>query len=594
MAGGTRENPGTDETFPRCPRIFPKLKFAGIRTSCYKSGTVEQVVRASVVKKFLEEVFGRTLVGSRRSAVRRNDNIMATARLEEIKLDTNPRYEGYGSAEFGNPTIRVNGPAVVSTDARGKTTAEMKIENVPSASSPDEGFASLFRDVFGITNTRTECIVRVDCAEGAFFAAEQASRSANIDFPGRKASIKFDCFRSEFVNPSVSSIYWRLPIWNFHGDLRPAMSMPEAMHPIRLSDDTPASSFEFLGELGFIKFVPDYKELLEKQKNGDRNPRVTAVMVGAAAGHPTTWESLDSWFPFDFLNLLGFASGSRVGAPWIEFLDAEGHVAKRVHVHMGTNRFETGDAFIHDIINRGGVGRLLTCAGKSAEFKKVYLTIAMNHLLLGVRDSQTVQDKISHLSRALDALAGEFGLGTQYLLESASDSVRSRVKDVLRTAATQIAEMAGEQDAIGRKDVASSLRRIVERTKSTPANVDRDFGLTVISLLERFGFHDATVVNTYYQSNPRSDGRQWHQVLSNYRGLSQHGGAFRFREKEHSPVEVYRLSIHLADIIARIILKQLNYDGEYQRATGRWRDSHELDWVMPDTPAIELGYGRAD
>jgi hypothetical protein len=218
----------------------------------------------------------------------------------------------------------------------------------------------------------------------------------------------------------------------------------------------------------------------------------------------------------------------------------------------------------------------------------------MNHLLLGLRYSQALEDRISHLSRALDALADRFGLGTQYLLERADDSVKSRVKDVLRSASLQIAEMAREQDALSRNDVASSLRRIAERTISTPANVDRDFGLTVVSLLERFGLNDAVVVDAYYQSNPRGDGRKWHQVLSHYRGLSQHGGAFRVREKVHSPIEVYKLSNHLADIIARIILKQLNYDGEYQRATITWRDSSGLDWVTPSTPAAQLGYGSDD
>jgi hypothetical protein len=317
-------------------------------------------------------------------------------------------------------------------------------------------------------------------------------------------------------------------------------------------------------------------------------------MVGNTAGHPTTWDGLESWFPFDFLNLLGFASGSRVGAPWIEFLDAEEHIVKRVHTRLGTNRYETGRAFIHDLINRGGLGRLLTCAGKSGEFDKTYVRVAMNHLLLGVRYSQALEDKISHLSRGLDALAGEFGLGTQYLLERADDSVKSQVKDVLRSANSQIADMAREQDARGFVDLASSLRRIAERTISTPANVDRDFGLTVVSLLERFGLNDTAVVDGYYQSNPRPDGRKWHQVLSHYRGLSQHGGAFRVRTKEHSPLEIYKLSNHLADIIARIILKQLGYDGEYQRATLTWRDSSGLDWVTPSTPAAQLGYGSDD
>jgi hypothetical protein len=35
-----------------------RLKFAGICTSCYRNGTIEQIVKASVVRQFLTEVFG--------------------------------------------------------------------------------------------------------------------------------------------------------------------------------------------------------------------------------------------------------------------------------------------------------------------------------------------------------------------------------------------------------------------------------------------------------------------------------------------------------------------------------------------------------
>jgi hypothetical protein len=59
--------------------------------------------------------------------------------------------------------------------------------------------------------------------------------------------------------------------------------------------------FEFLGEMGFIEFVPGYKNLLEKQNEGDRQPKVTAIMVGATTGQATSWEALDSWFPFEYL-----------------------------------------------------------------------------------------------------------------------------------------------------------------------------------------------------------------------------------------------------------------------------------------------------
>jgi hypothetical protein len=512
---------------------------------------------------------------------------------EDMEIGKSVRYEGYGSAEFATPVIRAEGPTIVNSDERGNTVATMQVESVPTASSIDAGITVLFRDFFNNMNKRTLCTLEVKCSNGVFSAMEQTFRNPSVDVPNQKATIEFRCFRS-FFDTDRAAAYWRLPIWNFNGDLRPSMSMRNVEHPLRLSQDNPISAFEFLGEIAFVEMVPGYKELLGHQENGDRNSRVTAVMVGSAKTQPTTWEGLESWFPFDFLNLLGFASGSRVGVPWIEFLDAEGRIVKRIHTHLGTNKYETGRAFIHEPINRGGLGRLLTCAGMSPEFDKTYLRVAMNHLLLGVRYSQALEDKISHLSRGLDALAGEFGLGTQYLLERADDSVKSQVKDVLRSASSQIADMAREQDARGFVDMASSLRRIAERAISTPANVDRDFGLTVMSLLERFGLNDAAVVDTYYQSNPRADGKKWHQVLSHYRGLSQHGGAFRVRTKEHSPLEIYKLSNHLADIIARIILKQLGYDGEYQRATLTWRDSNGLDWVTPSTPAAQLGYGSDD
>jgi hypothetical protein len=36
----------------------PRFEFAGTCTSCYKSGTVEQIIKASVVRRFLTEALG--------------------------------------------------------------------------------------------------------------------------------------------------------------------------------------------------------------------------------------------------------------------------------------------------------------------------------------------------------------------------------------------------------------------------------------------------------------------------------------------------------------------------------------------------------
>jgi hypothetical protein len=510
-----------------------------------------------------------------------------------MELKTELRYEGYGRAEFGEPLIRAVGPTVVTTDELGRTVAKMQVAEVPTSASAQDGIVRLTNDVFESINAGLRsCVLRVDCADGQFSATEQVFREHSINLEKLSASIEFRCHRGEFLANGVNPKFFRLPILNFHGDLRPAQWLSKFEHPLRLSDDNPASPFELFGQVGFIGYVPGYKELIDAQRGGDRNPRVTAMIVGATGGRETTWKALGDWFPFDYLNLLGFASGSRVGAPWIEFLDGGGRLTRRMHVQLGTTVYEGGQGFLNDVVHRGGLGYLVTCASKSAEFRKSYLQVAMNHILLGIRDSQALEDKISHLTRALEAVADEYGLGTQYLLEAADDMLRSRVRDALKSASVQISAIAAEQEAAGQPSLAASIRKVADRTLSNPANKDRDFGLTVLSLLDRFGLHDSAVADAYLKSTPRPDGMKWHQVLSSYRGLSQHGGAFGFSGGQHSAIEVFRLSSHLADIAARIILKQLGYDGEYLPATAKWTEGKTTDWVTPTTPPIELGYGR--
>ena len=505
-------------------------------------------------------------------------------------LSTSLQYQGIGQAELGQSAIQAIGPTVVTVDERGTVSAVMQVTSIPTAESQREGVYQLLREQFSSLNQNSPCTLQVTCESGVFTSRKQTFPNAQLNLEEYTASIEFQCFRGEYVENNREPKYWRLPIVNFHGDLSPVHRLPRCEHVMRQSYDNPISVFEMFGKPGFVEYITGFKGIVATQKNGDSSPRITAAMVGSTDGRGTDWQELKTWFPFDFLNLLSFASGSHVGAPWIEFADEQGCLIRRTHVQLGTTLLQHGKGFLNDVIHRGGLGLLLTCASRSVEFQKSYFRVAMNHLLLGIRDSQPLEDKISHLSRALEGLATEFGFDQQYLLETADDEVKSRVKEALRNAGTDIAKLAYEQEALGKATVAASLRKVAERTGSNPANIDRDFGLSVLSLLDRFGLHDSEVVEAYYAKTPRSDGRKWHQVLSHYRGLTQHGDAFRFDEGEHSALEVHRLALHLADIVARILLIQLGYQGEYQRATAKWVDAKTTGWVEPNTPPIELRY----
>ncbi len=82
----------------------------------------------------------------------------------------------------------------------------------------------------------------------------------------------------------------------------------------------------------------------------------------------------------------------------------------------------------------------------------------------------------------------------------------------------------------------------------------------------------------------------WAQVIACYRGIVIHRTGFEIRTGQYDVLEIARLSSHLHDILVRIILKTVGYDGEYQATTITGTASESLGWVTSDTCASLLGY----
>jgi hypothetical protein len=143
-----------------------------------------------------------------------------------------------------------------------------------------------------------------------------------------------------------------------------------------------------------------------------------------------------------------------------------------------------------------------------------------------------------------------------------------------------------------RSDQKNSIQKISQRVQNSN-NWDRDFGLALVDLLRVFNFHDADIVDHYYQKIPRKDGREWCNVLSHYRGVVIHSSYFDFESGQYDLFEVVKICAHLHDILLRVVSRMLCYTGTYQRAVivpNSWADSYSIDWVKPGTPARELGY----
>jgi hypothetical protein len=229
--------------------------------------------------------------------------------------------------------------------------------------------------------------------------------------------------------------------------------------------------------------------------------------------------------------------------------------------------------------------------------------VVLKHVTRGGLACHDIEEKMSYIIRGFDCLGENYGLGAPQLTRYLNTNQKDEVKDALCIASKRIELEAEKAKASGQLLQCSCLRRIAGRTVNT-GNTDRNFGLEVVELLEKYGLNDAGIVAKYYvnSSNYR---REWISILNDYRGKPMHPGYFDF-ENKYDVEDVSIIARHLHDILIRIVLKELKYDGYYRPAVFipkgvilseflpdipddiDW--GFDADWVRTNTPAIALGY----
>jgi hypothetical protein len=353
---------------------------------------------------------------------------------------------------------------------------------------------------------------------------------------------------------------------------------------------SPVITFEFGGGLGLIQPFTDYEMRVTNLQKGAERHCLTALMLGEIGSHSIELGEIDDWFPFDFLRLLSFATGTTVGAPWIEFRDSSGNLVGRIHRNLELTAFSRGHRIIEEVIH-SGLGYLLTCYQTCADRNAAFLNVALKHIIQGGSYDGSVEDTTVYLCRALDGLCDHYGFKTQYLLQELDQNRQSEVSGILDTAMRQIRAAARKASKDGFPHQSRVMEKIAARARSNAANKDVDFGLAVAELMKKFGLPDADILDAHYQSNPRPDGiRSWSGVLSHCRGTTMHRGHYDFSGKTHDFEDILRLNDHLLDILVRLIFKIIGYDGTYQPPTIKGTDSLPSDWVKFDLLATQLGY----
>lgn len=566
-------------------------------------------------------------------------------------FSASPEYGGWGRAEFSNPKGSLEGPVEVRFEELGKASIQMRpdpstlrserelrfgLDEFLSGAEPRKSGAHwVLSRHFGQRNPCTS--LKVVTPRGVFSTEDVSGSGANLIFGGRSdevESLEFDVFLSRFdAGRAGEPKYWVLPLTNLVSEWRQGCADLDR-HPLRVfpTPEVPVEityvphgpneeeatdrafaalnaansknrliAFEFNGAPGFVERLPNYEDRKEDLLAGTKRIIPTAVMVGEVGPHPTdTLTELGQWMrPDDLLMLLTLATGTEVGATWIELRDDQGQLVRRFHRRLREARFSRGYRLVDDLpLQNGegrntGVGHLISRAASRLEaLDRLPLRSSILHLVRSKHGDQSLDESMSHLCRGLDGLCEHYGVAKQNLAQSLNAIQEEAVKEALVGAFKNIREVKDAATAAGDGSAIDALNAI-EGKVSNAVNTERKFGLALADLLERFGMPDVGIVDEYFRSNPRLDGRKrWVDVVSRYRTDVIHHGHLRLGPEGAGWREVWTTINHLHDITARILLQALGYDGGYQPAVVPGPSvPFEIDWVKPDIPAGMLGYG---
>jgi len=531
------------------------------------------------------------------------------------------QYEGHGRAEFSDPRGSVEGPASARFDEYGNYSIELEIQRCESG-------RELHFGVFGLlSGGRT--IETEGCVEMGFGGMENSCTRFTITSPqgtftatgkilydlrehrlfSDSGKLRLYPLRSQFdaVGAAVPR-YWVVPLFNLI--CKPVLRHPGLdRHPLRIyqtfslpdgltRDELPIAIFEanernrliifqYGGELAFIERLQDFEDRERRLLAGRERTLITAVMVGSIGTDTVDHANLRDWPVIELLHVLGFASGIETGSPWVELRNSNGELVRRVHVTLGRHIFCWGPSPINEDCNPN-TGYILNKYLSSPERGKPHLLVSMDYAVKAGLSGPTLEEKWVSLCRGFEAICNGYGFKTQNLLHDLDPCNAEGVKDALKKAADEIRLRAESVRAKNGRQ-AARMGQIAKRAEETPIGVDRSFGLAVVELLDHFRLPDVAVAEKHYAANMSLHKNTWVQSLSKYRAACVHRGYFELQDEEDLHI-VYQLFRHLHDILVRLVLKMVRYDGPYQPSTITLTAVEPVDWVKPDTRPDLLGY----
>lgn len=500
-------------------------------------------------------------------------------------LEDNIKYAGEGRAEFANPRVILEGPVIIAFNESGESEIQMEFRNISGCVEPNilellnrnvstEEYFRILR--FSKQIEANQCTkLEVVTPNGTF-----SSIGINIKhyIPNYLNNVlNFFVLTSQFEVHDKEAKYWVLPLYNLITNFY--RYSREWTHPLSISSKHVGIIFKFNCSTCFIEPLEDYEVRKEELTNFKKPKKITSIMVGELRSIPKDSESLDQQVPINFLELLGLATGTEIGSPYIELRTAEGELVKRIHVEHNNPIYFKGHVAMDEFCGRG-IGILLDNGQSLLHLGNSYMIATLKHLVRAGSRNLDIDEKLIHIFQALDGLCEIFDLKTQNLNQRINTSQQKKIKAILEKASRDISAIAVDDEQ------SHVIGEIANRTRTIPAGTARDFGLSLSDLLKLFDLADANIIEDYYQDSENR--KSWIRFLSHCRGVEIHKGFLEFDGDEFDFTEINVIRAHLHDILFRLVFKMIHYDGTYRSPIQTL--PKEANWVKPNTSPKMLGY----
>ena len=533
-------------------------------------------------------------------------------------------YEGLGVLTLRGQRRVIRGPARVSIGSNGSTTASMTVSE-----SLLEGDATADQSRTSASDGRRPARAI------SFDESEDWSGSLHIQTPEGLLSTAMDCYCTGAlpVSPSPgqqiqlfllvtefrtscagNAAYWVAALGNFDASYfndrrgfaahplllrRPAPIVPEDeekesfLARVLGPPDNGVIAFEFRDDLGFIDWVASPEDPNQRLKPDEGSFRITAAMVCGVHDEHTAGSGAGDldWLPFDFTELLALATGAPVRIPWWEFRAGDGQLLRRVHIHSHPKPYVTWQPAIPHRVP--GVGTLLTKASRSEYFGRTELRVALRLLLQARSNIGAIDESLRSLFVASETLCNLVLRRVKVYARDVLDETRLKTFKSALEEATQKLKVLREEPLIENEHQwrPSFLEGVMTQLTELPNRPQEPgFAKRMELLLADSELPDAEILDSYCATHREIGEARWSRLLAKYRGNTTHLGYVGIGEKGHDAQGILTVNRHLQDVLLRVILKKLGYDGEYQPAVFTMGAPSRLDWVRKTTPASVLGF----